>query len=203
MKLERLILSNNRIASVPVEIANLKNLKEFIADDNKFTKFPTVLTEIKSLRVLNLSNNFIDELPADIQKLRNLVELHLDGNKIATIAGEIANLNSSLRTLGLSRNVLENDLPVLKRLTNLTVVRLHGNRSSIFGPIETRSDGYLKTAESVKSKGGVKIGVPVPGYISESIEYNTEAGSWYKETDSYCHELLLNRAKHRPWKMKV
>ncbi len=165
--------------------------------------YQKTISEIRSLRLLDLSHNEIDEIPSDVQRLRNLVELHLDGNKIASISGEISHLRTSLRTFSIANNILENEPSAVRSLCNLTVLNIGGNRSALFGPLTRRADGYIKTNEKMVTSNGKAVSVPISGYLSESVEHNIDTGGWYSYLEPYSHDLLVNRAKNKPWKVKL
>ena len=119
------------------------------------------------------------------------------------MSGDIALLKNSLRSLGLSHNILENEPPAIKMLVNLTVLRIEGNRSSLYGKICQRGDGYTKTCEKVVTSNGKSLSLPITGYVTESLVRNRDAGAWYQYLEPYSHYLIVNRAKNKPWKVKL
>lgn len=57
VKLEKLDLSSNQLATVPVEITNLKNLEELRLDSNTIVSLPEAIGQLSKLKVLSLRDN--------------------------------------------------------------------------------------------------------------------------------------------------
>jgi Leucine-rich repeat (LRR) protein len=96
IKLEKLDLSHNHLASVPIEIANLRNLTELNLDDNVIVSLPASMETLQKLKVLSLRNNHLsaqntnwsDNNPQPLpQKLFSdtpLIDLNLHGNPMTS-----------------------------------------------------------------------------------------------------------------------
>lgn len=95
--LEKLDLSKNRLAAVPVEVANLVSLTELNLDNNSIVSLPPQLGLILKLKTLSLANNqiqvssssaipFSDKnpqpIPAAIFSDTLLIDLNLRGNRL-------------------------------------------------------------------------------------------------------------------------
>ncbi|XP_033122772.1 leucine-rich repeat-containing protein 58-like [Anneissia japonica] len=145
-------ISNNNVAIISEEIAQLRNLKTFTAKNNvihqaslpknfgecpalevlnlsgnSFVDFPLQVTELTNLKALYIGSNFITEIPREIELLRRLEILYLGGNRLHELPGEIGALKQ-LTTLALSDNKLERLPSELTRLTNLQSLSLHNNQ---------------------------------------------------------------------------
>ena len=92
VKLEKLDMSSNQLASVPAEISNLKNLMELNLDDNTIVSLPEAVGSLLKLKVLSLRNNHISvhstkwsdknpqPLPETLFANTPLIDLNLHGN---------------------------------------------------------------------------------------------------------------------------
>jgi Leucine-rich repeat (LRR) protein len=96
VKLEKLDLSQNHLAAIPMEIANLKNLNELNVDDNSIVSLPTAMGLLKKLKVLSLKGNQIrvysmtwsetnpQPLPKNLFTDTPLIDLNLHGNPMTS-----------------------------------------------------------------------------------------------------------------------
>jgi len=55
--LETLCLSNNELASLPLEMSKLPRLRKLTIDNNKFNQFPPVISQIVSLTSISFAAN--------------------------------------------------------------------------------------------------------------------------------------------------
>lgn len=91
-RLEKLDLSHNQLASIPVDIANLKQLTELNLDDNVIVSIPQTAGSLTNLKVLSLRNNRISHpsnnnappLPASLFTETPLIDLNLHGNPLTS-----------------------------------------------------------------------------------------------------------------------
>lgn len=91
-KLEKLDLSHNQLASIPVDIAKLKQLTELNLDDNVIVSIPQAAGLLEKLKVLSLRNNRISypssdnaqPLPASLFTDTPLIDLNLHGNPMTS-----------------------------------------------------------------------------------------------------------------------
>lgn len=90
----RLNLSYNNLSELPDDFSNLVNMRFLSLNDNKFTKFPSVLLSLKKLETLNLARNKISEIPKNLEEqLNKLVFINLqDNNFTESINLQIGNL---------------------------------------------------------------------------------------------------------------
>ena len=88
-KIIELDLSNNLLATLPMNFKKLTQLENFNLSNNRFNVFPEVICFITNLRTLNLSYNFIPHLPSTISNLERLSLLNMLENPINKVADEI------------------------------------------------------------------------------------------------------------------
>lgn len=97
-KLDKLDLSNNQLASLPVELGqNLTNLTELILDDNSIVSLPESVGKLVKLKVLSLKRNHISAsntqwndtinpqpLPASLFTDTPMIDLNLHENPMTS-----------------------------------------------------------------------------------------------------------------------
>jgi Leucine-rich repeat (LRR) protein len=93
-KLERIDLSNNRLAAVPVEITVLVSLEDLNLDHNSIVSLPEEIGKLRKLKALSLRHNRIQisstvftaknpqPLPASLFRDTLLIDLNLHGNTL-------------------------------------------------------------------------------------------------------------------------
>ena len=121
-----LVLSLNRLKSVPKEIGQLTNLTELYLFENQLTSVPKELGNLKNLKALDLSENQLTNAPKELGKLTNLTELDLSENQLTSVPKELSQL-TNLTELDLSGNQLTNVPKELGQLTKMTWINLNGN----------------------------------------------------------------------------
>lgn len=96
IKLEKLDLSSNHLASIPQEISNLKNLHEINLDQNSIVGLPEEIGQLQKLKVLSLRANQIavhstqwsernpQPLPQSLFTDTPLIDLNLHGNPMTS-----------------------------------------------------------------------------------------------------------------------
>uniref|UniRef100_UPI0032170192 leucine-rich repeat domain-containing protein n=1 Tax=uncultured Draconibacterium sp. TaxID=1573823 RepID=UPI0032170192 len=87
-------LSYQNLEKIPV-IALDPEIETLILDNNKLTKLPSWIGQLKNLKVLSLRNNKFKELDFGINNCENLEQLYLSGNK------ELADISSISTTSNL------------------------------------------------------------------------------------------------------
>jgi len=129
-----LILSENKLESLPPEIRELKNLRKLDLSKNYLKSLPSEIGELKYLTGLYLSKNYFTSLSPEIGKLNNLTELDLTGNQLDSLPKEIGELKN-LTELYLRNNHLEKLPKELGQLKNLTTLDL-ANDQNILAQID-------------------------------------------------------------------
>lgn len=104
LPLEVLLVSNNRLVSLPEELGRMENLTELDASCNQITHLPARMSDLKNLRSLSLRNNQLVYLPRELTCLQ-LVFLDVSCNRISALPIELR-LMKSLVDLELSNNPL-------------------------------------------------------------------------------------------------
>jgi len=97
IKLVKLDLSYNNLASVPTEISNLTSLTELNLDSNSIVSLPTEVGSLSKLKALSLQNNCItvhsstvyseknpQPIPASVFRDTLIVDLNLKGNSMTS-----------------------------------------------------------------------------------------------------------------------
>ncbi|XP_070571011.1 uncharacterized protein [Ptychodera flava] len=119
-------LNDNKLTSLPKELAKLHFLEKLILRDNMFPTIPKVVYSLNCLWYLDVGKNSISAIDDEIGQLGGLTTLLLDGNKLKTIpegAGRLVNL----RSLDISDNALTEVPECLMNFWGLTELRLSRN----------------------------------------------------------------------------
>lgn len=111
LPLKILLVSNNRLTSLPEEVGRLDTLTELDAAFNQIGMLPVRMGDLKNLRTLNLRNNQLVYLPRDFFSLR-LSSLDISSNKISVLSPELHQMNT-LITFNVSNNPLTSPPAVL------------------------------------------------------------------------------------------
>ena len=148
----RLNISNNAIKELVIPPI-MGQLSELLLSNNRLTRFPDGLRDLRTITVLSMYNNAIDSMPPlDIgnefgvrlvdlsyNRLRNIDEVRLvgslnviniDGNELADIGADVFADATFIRELNLSNNALGR-LPVAVTLTVDRIARLYADRCSL------------------------------------------------------------------------
>ena len=94
-------IAKTSLKQVPVEIGLMENLAQFICHSNELDFVPEgSLSRCLNLKNLDLSNNKLTKLPADLQELKELTTINLSGNQLTglfpmTNLGKLAVLDIS------------------------------------------------------------------------------------------------------------
>ncbi|GAM26449.1 hypothetical protein SAMD00019534_096240 [Acytostelium subglobosum LB1] len=87
--LSKLDISNNRLETLPFDLAQFPQLKELFMSDNCLSELPSTIGLLPELTRLNIRRNKISVLPIIMSRLDNLIALELDYNPITTPPREI------------------------------------------------------------------------------------------------------------------
>jgi len=126
-KVKSLLLSNNKLNSLPPEITKLVNLTDLNLWGNQLKEIPPEIWDLANLTNLGLSSNQLEEIPPEIWDLANLTKLSLSSNQLQEIPPEIWNL-ANLTELYLVANQLKEIPPEIWDLVNLTILSLSSNQ---------------------------------------------------------------------------
>lgn len=121
----RLDLSKKKLKEFPVEVLQLKELRELNLGRNSIEQIPDLIYQLANLQRLYLNNNKLKELPPRIGTLKNLQLLQLDRNLIESLPPEIGLLNN-LEVLSLWDNELGDIPDEIKNLGSLKKFELRG-----------------------------------------------------------------------------
>ena len=123
-RLTKILLSNNNLASLPVELLQLPNLQSLDVSSNFIQNIPSKIS-CPSLKSLYLSYNKLIELPIAIWYLPHLEELQMNNNFLQSVGKDSIDsirLSRLLKIVNISYNKLDVlpsfafDLPALEEL---------------------------------------------------------------------------------------
>jgi hypothetical protein len=120
-------VARTKLASLPIQIAQLENLTSLICNNNEISEMPS-LGNMVNLKNLDFSNNKLTSLPQDLKNLKELFTINLCGNQLTALfpLDEL----SKLAVLDISRNKfvhLPDDLNSSK-LENLSQINASFNQ---------------------------------------------------------------------------
>jgi len=145
-------LGNNKLDTLPIELAQLIKLKELFLFNNQFRAIPLEIFELVSLTKLSLHDNQLSMIPPEIAKLTNLRELNFYGNRLKILPSEMAKL-TNLRQLFLNRNQLRALPAEVGELVKLKILYLGDNQLTSL-PIEINRLANLMTFELRNNRVG-------------------------------------------------
>ena len=124
--LEVLDLSNNKLSTLPNELAQLHQLRIIFASNNCFEVLPEVLGQCENLEMVGFKSNQIKVVPEKSlpEQLRWLI---LTDNHIEALPESLGE-RPRLQKLALAGNRLTTLPTTLHKLTNLELLRLSANR---------------------------------------------------------------------------
>ncbi|MFW9829379.1 MAG: zinc-ribbon domain-containing protein [Candidatus Thorarchaeota archaeon] len=140
--LVRLYLTENRLEIFPSSLSNLKMLKILDLSDNHLTRLPDEIGYLGNLNELYLNHNIIHKLPYSITKLKNLEILSIWGNQLTSLPQDMHQMGS-LRILGASFNQLEKFPKIIDEFPKLEILDLSNNKIEII-PMEIKHLEHLK-----------------------------------------------------------
>ncbi|XP_028163615.1 leucine-rich repeat and calponin homology domain-containing protein 1 isoform X1 [Ostrinia furnacalis] len=139
--LEKLLLSQNIIRSVPGTVGGLQSLTYLDLSSNQLTELPREVCQMP-LQVLLVPDNLLSTLPKEIGKMTSLAELDASNNRLTQVPMALGDC-SGLRALDLSHNQL-GLLPL--QITYLRLEHLDVSCNCISSlPLELRNMNTLVT----------------------------------------------------------
>ena len=138
-RLQYLVISNNKLKSLPSEIGRMQGLKYLFLNDNDLSVLPSEIGLLQKLHFLDISANQISTLPPEINQLKNLRELRAFDNSINTLPNGIGKIRdfSILMLNGCQLRSLPSEI---EGMDNLAILDLRGNPIDI--PAEILQDPY-------------------------------------------------------------
>ncbi|ETV92615.1 hypothetical protein H310_13069 [Aphanomyces invadans] len=103
--LKELVLSGNKLTTLPPSMGDLTKLEVLRLEDNSLTGFPDSFGGLQKLQTLTAQNNNIDRIPLSFKDLRQIATLDLSKNQITSLIGCLKN-NERLKFLDLRQNRL-------------------------------------------------------------------------------------------------
>ncbi len=118
VNVESFNFSNNAIATLPSNLAQMENLKSLDLSFNDMYELPSGIADAPNLETLILKGNKLKTLPNRIQEMANLRNLDISGNRFAELNNRmiylhLASFNCNYNFIDLnegtiSRNILDN-----------------------------------------------------------------------------------------------
>jgi len=125
--LTSLRLNDNRIATLPPEIGQLRQLQYLFLHANQLSSLPAEIGQLVELQQLFLHNNQLTALPSQIGQLVALKGIILSNNKLTTLPAEIGQL-VALNSLFIKNNLLSTLPTQIGQLQVLTILVLSSNK---------------------------------------------------------------------------
>ncbi len=110
------------LSEVPIEIFELKYLKEFHFVHNKLKIIPLDFVKLTKLRELFLFNNNIKDIPNDVLFMKNLKVLHIHDNPLEAIPLEVVDQSNKGEALVSIRNYIKSLSQGTKDLNEVKVI---------------------------------------------------------------------------------
>ncbi|KAJ8878157.1 hypothetical protein PR048_022624 [Dryococelus australis] len=139
--LRTLDISENKFATLPIDISNFKLLKHLNVSQNRLISLPESLGSLSKLESLSACSNKITYIPQTLAQLTHLKQVYLSDNQITDFPVVFCSLKM-LDVLDVSRNKISN---VPDRVCELQVTELNLNRNQI-------SSVSVKIADCLKLK---------------------------------------------------
>jgi len=167
---------------------NLHQLKSLCMMDNKLSRIPDQIGQIKNLNYLNLSANFLKFLPSALKNLSNLTNLIVDGNALTRFPPCLRYL-TNLETLSCMENKITEIPEWIELMINLKVLKLNSNL------IAGIPDGLCRLAELEKLKqvrlhGNRLEFVPMTFLTTGFINMSFKNNPWMQESSVPSKEKL-------------
>ncbi|ORX62092.1 L domain-like protein [Hesseltinella vesiculosa] len=119
---EELYLIQRSLIELSPNLVQLTSLRTLVLTNNKLKTLPEALGKLQMLEELCISENQLDHLPASLQHLHQLKNLDVSGNQLSTV--DLTVLPTSLTLLNLARNPLVTLGPNIVRLRELAYLDL-------------------------------------------------------------------------------
>lgn len=127
-------IHDNQLSSLPDSVGDLEQLQKLILSHNKLTELPSGLWRLTNLRCLHLQQNLIEQIPRDLGQLVNLDDLDLSNNHLIEIPESLANLQNLVK-LDLSCNKLKSLPPAISQMKNLRMLDCTRNQMESIPPV--------------------------------------------------------------------
>ncbi|XP_077481637.1 uncharacterized protein LOC144092580 [Stigmatopora argus] len=125
-RVDELLLSRNRIVSLPEFIRDFNNMQILDLHSNYLEELPPTIGLLKGLLILNLCNNRLTQVPKELGQLVNLQKLYLGLNQLQMLPTAFGNLKE-LVYIGLSDNKFKSVPKCLENLQKLEKANLDRN----------------------------------------------------------------------------
>lgn len=147
-----LTIYNTKLASVPEELGNMKNLCDVWLGENRFTEFPEVFTQIKDINAFVMHNEKIHDIPESIANWgKGLWAFEVTGSEITSLPDVFDRLYN-ISTLVLDDNAKLSSLPASLRLTEIPYDGGEGGNFTYMGitGLSLRGCGFTQIPDEIK-----------------------------------------------------
>jgi small GTP-binding protein len=196
INLADLNLSDNQLATLPLELFELTNLTQLNLSGNKLTALPQAIFQLTNLEQLNLSGNKLTDLPPEIFTLTSLIKLDLSSNNLTDLPQEILQLKE-LTELDLSGNqltILPQEITLLTRLEKLYLkdcpLTLPPAKVAQQG-IETVRSYFVSLKEEVQPVNEVKIILVGDGAAGKTSLVKRLLGEAFDQCEDTTHGISI------------
>lgn len=125
-RLKKLNLTSNQVSALPPEIGKLQALEELSLYKNRIEKLPTEIYRLKKLRIIDLYYNQLSELDTAIRNWTRMEILYAANNGLFTLPDNLGALKN-LRELYIHHNRLSSLPASIGELDSLRVLRANDN----------------------------------------------------------------------------
>lgn len=125
-KVRQLSLTTQELQKYPTVISKMENLLVLDLSHNKIKKLPNSVRKLESLKDLNLADNQLQAMPAGLSKLKYLEQLNLSDNQVQSLSAYFPGW-FYLKSLRIPRNRLS-DLNGIHDLKNLQLADFSNNQ---------------------------------------------------------------------------
>lgn len=129
VKINWLIISDNKIKEIPDAIQNLTALTRIAANDNRIRHISPMIIRLKELNWIDLTRNRLRELPEGFHTLQKVTGLGLSENDFEKIPECIFKM-TNIKKFGFFSNRVKYIPPDIKYLKNLVKIDLSNNQLS-------------------------------------------------------------------------
>jgi Leucine-rich repeat (LRR) protein len=155
-------LNTNRIKTIPRAVVEMKALQGMYFTENALTEIPSYVFTMTRLRKFQISKNHVKEIPAEFGNLVNLIHLNLAENDIAQLPDSMAKL-TQLRVCELSDNQLTSLPEAFGRVQILYQLRVRNN------PLTTLPAGFAAMPGTIDITGTKIRAEDLPAAIRAKI----------------------------------
>ena len=162
--LQKLVLTQNRLACLPPALGQLRSLTDLAVANNQLMELPATIGRLAALEKLSAQNNLLTYLPEAIGQLGELRYVLLSDNRLQRLPQTLAAL-SGLEKLEVAHNPLQRPPISVVRQGLVAMRRYFADQSR--GTVSSRSGRLVLIGPSGSGKTmlqrGLRVGAPAVG----------------------------------------